>query len=632
MRLGKGFIILGVFCSLLSLGQAQKAEVEVAEEEQEELSASGASLFTQKNARTMTLTIPAPRGLILDRDGRPLAQSKMSYYVALDFMALGAAVEIDEAVAWAQGKIEESNALTGGEVSLSTQKLKRYYQNRRWIPRVISQVFDEKKAKKLESKLTDGLTILPVYQRFYPQKKTAGHMVGYVQTRKRLDDGPIARGDPIFKTVEGRTGFEKVFDDELRGVPGVKKVIFDGDGNKVLEETIRRPQPGGTVVTTLDLDWQNYAERVLREGSRRGAFVVIDVRTGEIPVMASRPSYDPNEFIPYISTERFKELSEDSAAPLFARAYQAPYPPASTFKPVVALAAITNGVITANSKIDSPYRIKIGSKWFHNHSKGDLGKITLNSALARSANPYFYRLGIMTGPQSFLSAARRLGFGTKTGLPLVGETSGRTPTPEYILKTLGRPTTDGDTAILAIGQGSLAASPLQVAQGMAGIANGEALLELRLLKQIQDFHGRVIEAPTSRKRNDLSFSKKSIDAVKRGMRNVVHADYGTGKKADLGFSIMCGKTGTAQWIPAKDQRLAWFAGFFPHDNPRYAFAAVYEGAPGQVVSGGKQAAPMVRRFFKRFQGEIAQAIKPPPKALVVVEDDEGIRHSRRSCP
>jgi len=133
---------------------------------------------------------------------------------------------------------------------------------------------------------------------------------------------------------------------------------------------------------------------------------------------------------------------------------------------------------------------------------------------------------------------------------------------------------------------------------MAGVANGHALLQLRLVKQIQDFHGRVIEAPNTEKRNDLSFSDASIKAVHRGVRNVVQADYGTAKKAALGFTTMCGKTGTAQWIPGKDQRLAWFAGFLPADNPRYAFAVVYEGAPGQVISGGIVASfPVLKTKF-----------------------------------
>ena len=618
-----GILALAGLAELATAQDAQEQEAAVTDPEVEDVfQPNEASLFTQKEARTMTLSIPAPRGLILDRNGEPLAQSKVVYYLALDFTQLGPVKDIDQAALWAQEVISQANEITGDEVSLSDEKLRRYYQNRRWIPRVISQVFDEIKAKKYQESLPEGLVVLPVYQRFYPQKESAGHLVGYVATRKALDDGPIAYGDPIFKSVEGRNGFEMVFDDDLRGVPGLKKLVFNKDGEKVIDEMIRRPQPGGTVVTTLNMEWQKHAERVLKSGVRRGAMVIIDVRNGDVLAMASKPSYDPNDFIPYITTERYKELSEDPAAPLFARAYQAPYPPASTFKPIVGIAGITNGVITRKTRIDSPYKIKIGSIWFRNHSKGNLGPINLNMALARSANPYFYRLGIMTGPQAFLSVARRLGFGAKTGLPLVSETPGMAPTPEDIFEMEGRPTTDGDTANMSIGQGSVTASPLQVAQAMAGIAHGKVLLQLRLVKQIQDFHGRVIEAPTAQKRNDLSFSEEARDAVIQGMRNVVHADYGTAKRANLGFTTMCGKTGTAQWIPAKKQELAWFAGFLPPENPRYAFAVVYEGRPGESVSGGRKAAPLIKRFFSRFKGEVLEAIKPPPRATIIVPEDE----------
>jgi penicillin-binding protein 2 len=158
--------------------------------------------------------------------------------------------------------------------------------------------------------------------------------------------------------------------------------------------------------------------------------------------------------------------------------------------------------------------------------------------------------------------------------------------------------TDGDTANLAIGQGVLLATPLQVAHAMSGIANGGALPELRLLSQIQDLHGRVVEAPAPAKRNDLSLSAKAVSAVRQGMDDVVNASYGTGKGGALAFTELAGKTGTAQWgPPSKEQRLAWFAGFFPVENPRYAFAVLYEGKPGQSVSGGRLAAPIVRDVF-----------------------------------
>lgn len=593
--------------------------------------ATSASVFNQGKARTMTISIPAPRGLILDREGRPLAQTKMAYHLALDFTAYQGPADPDAAVAWAQEQIVAANDLVNGDQSYSDEELASYFRYRRWLPKMVSQILSEEKAKTLESQLPRGLTLLPVYQRYYPEKSLAAHLIGYVGAKTVLPNGPINDGDPLFKSVMGKTGFEMIFDDKLSGTPGLKKLIFDEKGTKILDELVARPRPGGNVVTTIDLDWQRYAERVLREDSKRGAFVVIDILTGEVLVMASRPTYDLNEFVPYITTERYRELEEDPSGPLFGRAFQSAYPPASTFKPVVALAAINNGAIRPDEKFNCPYKIKIGNKWFRNHSAGHQGWVDAKRALAKSINPWFYQVGIRTGPQAFLSVARRLGYGSKTGLPLVGETAGIAPTPEYIESRMGRRTTDGDTANLSIGQGLVTASPLQVARSMAAIGNGSVLMELQLIRQIQDFHGRVMEAPTFKSKNDLELSSVALDTTRAGMRNVVHAGYGTGRRADLGFTIMCGKTGTAQWKPAIEQNLAWFSGFFPYDDPRYAFAVVYEGTPGESVSGGRNAAPMVRRFFRNFRSEIKENLESA-RAEIVLDDgdapapdnDEGI--------
>ncbi len=613
-------------------------ETEKASEETkiDPLNVSDASISTEGDARVMEIAIPAPRGLILDREGRPFAQTKMAYHLAIDFTAYEGPKDPKDAFEWSKTIYERANYLLGTKREPSELKMTRHYKNRRWLPIDISPQISENVAKKIERKLIPGLTLLPVYQRFYPQftvrtnsysETTASHIIGYVGADKVLPVGTIRDGDPLFKSTIGKAGLEKALDEKLRGTPGIKKMIFDKNGHKVLDEIIKAPRPGNNLVTTLDLDWQKYAETILRRRSRRGAFVVIDIQTGEVLVMASRPSFNLNDFVPYISTERYKELVEDERNPLFGRAYQAAYPPASTFKPIVMTAGIASGNLSPWQKFDCPYKIKIGYKWFRNHSQGDYGWIGPKYAMARSNNPYFIQAGIKTGPQTFLSVARRFGFGSKTGLPLIGETPGRAPSAAYIEQKEGRPTTDGDTANLAIGQGHLTASPLQVAQGMAALGNGNVLMQLQLVKQIQDFHGRVIEAPRFSRRNNLNVTKKSIQVSHDGMRNVVHADYGTGKKGDVGYVVMAGKTGTAQWIPHKRQNLAWFAGFLPYKNPRYAFAAVYEGRPGQTVSGGKQAAPIVRDFFKRFQGEILANIKNPVKAILVDEeefDDEEI--------
>jgi penicillin-binding protein 2 len=193
-----------------------------------------------------------------------------------------------------------------------------------------------------------------------------------------------------------------------------------------------------------------------------------------------------------------------------------------------------------------------------------------------------------------------------------------------MLKNEKRRILDGDTANLSIGQGSLLASPLQVAQAMAGIANGGALPKMRLISQVQDTRGRVVQAPVPERKNTLGLSEKAVQVVHQGMSDVIHSGGGTGRSAGLGYAELCGKTGTAQWGPkSKNQRLAWFAGFMPRANPRYAFAVLYEGRPGEGVSGGRMAAPMVQKFFQGIKGDIKEVIAPPKKALVVVNEETG---------
>jgi len=315
-------------------------------------------------------------------------------------------------------------------------------------------------------------------------------------------------------------------------------------------------------------------------------------------------------------------LKEDPAAPLFGRAFQSAYPPASAFKPIVALTALNNGTVTKSSEIYCPAAIRIGNHTFNNWSKTAEGSIDVRRALARSCNPWFYQVGIDVGPTAFLSLARRLGFGERSGLPLMGETPGLVPNDEWMLKNEKRRILDGDTANMSIGQGSLLASPLQVAQAMAGIANGGALPRLQLIMQIQDPRGRVIKATVPERRNWLGLDPKAVEIVREGMNDVVDSGYGTGRSGSLSYTDLCGKTGTAQWNKTRNQRLAWFAGFLPKDNPRYAFAVLYEGRPGEAVSGGKTAAPMVRAFFEPIKDDIKDIIAPPLKALVVVDEDD----------
>ena len=584
--------------------------------------AADGAIFARRDARTITLKIPAPRGLIVDRNGEVLAQNRVAYQVALQFSQFEHA-DRDFVVNWARTRLDSLQALVPNVVQKTDDELFDHYRQRRWLPLLVTGQLGEKEARELEPKLSSGLVLNPLYLRHYPHGELAAHVIGYTGVVGKLPVGPINFNEPLWEESEGRAGWEKLFDQQLTGDPGMKKLLFDENGNKLLEEQVKRPRPGGTLVTTLDLKWQKLAEATLRGGCRRGAFVVLDVVTGEVLVMASRPSFDLNLFIPGVSETDFKALNEDPSTPLYGRAFQSAYPPASSYKPIVALAALNNGVINEHTEIYCPAALAIGNAVFNNWTKTPEGSISVKRAIARSCNTWFYQVGIKVGPTAFLSLSRRLGFGSRSGLPLIGETPGLVPNDEWMLKHEKRRILNGDTANLSIGQGVLLASPLQVAQAMAGIANGGALPKLQLLRQMQDTRGRVVQAPIPERRNWLGVDSKAVEVVHKGMSDVVNSGYGTGRSAGLSYTTLCGKTGTAQWGPkSKNQRLAWFAGFLPEDNPRYAFAVLYEGRPNERVSGGRMAAPMVKKFFEGIKDDVKDIIAPPQKALIVVEESE----------
>ena len=594
-----------------------------------ELNSNDASVTGMKNARVITLAIPAPRGQILDREGEPFAQNRVTYQLALQFPQFENVSE-EFVVAWARKRLGELKAIHPKSAEKSDAELWAHYKDRRWLPLYLSGFITSSNATALAKKLgdRDDIVLQPVYSRYYPGASMAAHIIGYTGSTGKLPTGPINFNEPLWEMTEGKSGLEKIYDKQLTGTPGVKRILYNNDGIKLQEEIVKRPVAGGNVVMTINRRWQERAESVLSNGCQRGALVVLDVTTGEVKAMASRPTFDLMEFVGGISTTRFKELNEDPAAPMFGRAFSAEYPPASTFKSVVAMAALADETVTENSTVYAPAFLQFPGHKVRNASGAAEGSIAVKYALARSTNTWFALVGIDCGPTNFLAMARRVGYGEKTGLPLIGEASGLIPTNEWMISNHKRRFMNGDTANMAIGQGVLLATPLQVAQGMAGIANGEALPKLQMIRQVQDSKGRVVFQALPEVRKDLGVPESAYLTVHKGMSDVVNSGYGTGRSAGLSWTTLCGKTGTAQWGPAsKNQRLAWFAGFFPYENPRFAFAVIYEGRPGQVVSGGRYAAPMVKAFFNPLRDEIEEIIAAPKKALMIDENGNVIEES-----
>ncbi|HWL53541.1 MAG TPA: penicillin-binding protein 2 [Chthoniobacteraceae bacterium] len=558
---------------------------------------------TQRHARLFTLGIPAPRGQITDRHGEVLAQTRVSYNLGILFPT---PLEFGDAqiLAFAREQIAKAEKLTGRTVSLEDEAILRHYRNRGLLPLDIATNLNADEQAAIRERGGDGLNLRGIYLRYYPHGTLASHILGYAGREGRTPDGPIQNNDLLWPDSEGRAGLEMTFNTQLTGKPGKVTYNFDANGHKVSEKISKAPQPGYNVVTTLDLKLQEICERVLAKGVKRGAMVFLDPNTGDILAMASYPTFDPNRFVPAISYAEFKALNEDKNTPLFPRAYGAAYPPGSIFKMFVAIAALEGGKITPTSEFSGPPSMQIGDRVFKNWKKTHSGMLNVSEALEESNDTWFYQVGIRTGSRLLVDWTTRFGFGAKTGIPLRGETEGRIPTDEYMLKVHKRRLLDGDLANFSIGQGDILTTPLQMAQSVGMIANGGSFFQTRLVKQVQSLNGKVVTGYDLRLRDEIFMDEKNLEAIRKGMEEVVYGNRATGRRAAAPNVRVAGKTGTAQWGPKSNERnAAWFVGYAPIDEPQYAFAAIYESDPGESAGGGAYAAPMIGQVLKELYKE-----------------------------
>ncbi len=564
---------------------------------------------TQKQARTYVLDIPAPRGQITDRNGNPLAQNKLSYNLTIDFPT-----PLDfsdpEALAFAREKIRSAEKRLGRKLEMTDTLILRHYHNRGFLPLEIAQNLGDIERGELKENLPAGLSLKPIYLRVYPNKSLAGQIIGYTGRTSRNADGIIENGQVLWPETEGREGLEQTFNSMLNGRHGKFKVTFDRNGRKTSERIVEPPVPGYNVVTTLDLKLQEMAEKALAAKAKRGAIVILDPNNGDILAMASWPTFDPNEFIPSISAAKFKQLQDDPNIPLLPRAYRSAYPPGSTFKIAVGLAAFESNTITPHDQYECVPAMDVGNTTFHNWKKTDRGSLNFVQALTESCDTWFYQVGIETGAGPILDWAAKLGYGAKCGIPLKGEAEGRLPNDEYMKATHGRKILGGDVANLSIGQGDLLTTPLQMAQSMAIVANGGTFYQTRLVEQVQTVGKEIVAAYSVRAKKTIDASSMVMEQIHTAMVDAVNAPAGTAHQASLDKVSVAGKTGTAQWGPKEKERTAaWFAGFVPAEHPQYAFAALYEGDVGSSAHGGSAAAPMIGRILRQIYGEVTDQEK-----------------------
>lgn len=574
---------------------------------------------TQKHARSYTFSIPAPRGQITDRNGVPLAQNRMAQNLTIIFPTPLKFTDV-EAQQYIADQIMLATRLLGRSVQVDPEKGLKHYKNRGIMPLVITGDLNVNEIAALERVKPAGLLLQPVYQRVYPQGRSAGHIIGYVGRMGNALTGIVESGELLWPMVEGREGLELTFNEQLTGKNGSMFISYDAQGRKSEERIISPPTPGRNVITTIDMKLQRAVESSLAATGRPCAMAVMDCNTGEIVAMASMPNYDPNVWIPTVSQDELNAFNDPkNNQPLIPRAFRSAYPLGSVFKVFTGLAAMNEDKVHPDDAFGGERSIMIEGRKFSDHSGKEYGAMPFVRALTISNNPYFWRMGIKTGFAPLTNYSRHLGFASKTGIPINGEEPGSLNDVETILKVDKRKAGLGDLANLSIGQGLTTVTPLQVAKAMTAIANGGTVYQPRLVLQVQGVDDKVSIGYDVRVWHQFTIDKEVMTAMRKGLHGVVYDKGGTAHSAQNSTMKVVGKTGTAQWGAGKNEKVAaWFGGYAPAEKPQWAFAAVYEGKPGDdSIHGGSHVGPLISRVLKNFP-------KPPPE-----EKEGGLRKKKK---
>jgi penicillin-binding protein 2 len=575
-----------------------------------------------QNNQLREIKVQAPRGEIVDREGRVLVRNRVGYAVKLSPDRLPA----DE------GERRELYRRLAKLLRMRPRVVERRVESQLdELPFSLATVKQDVRRETfmyIGERREDfpGVEIEPVFLREYPHREIGAHLFGHLGEASKED-----LDDPQFEGVEmgdriGKAGIEQEYDSILRGQNGATRVKVDALGNLKgrleTEETVQ----GRQLRLALDLDVQRTGQAALAGGTGLGAFAVMDIHNGEVLGLGSNPSFDPNLFAEVVRESDYKALTaEDNGAPLTNRAVAGGYPTGSTFKLVTAVAALESGLITPDTVINDPGSLTVGNVVFRNAGDVAHGSIALRPALTVSSDVFFYTLGRDMDSRGDGNAlqhwARRLGIGRRTGIDLPEEGPGFVPSkrwrdsqwrkferckqrtnPTALEISLGecgwqdRPWSTGDNVNLSVGQGDLAANPLQMAVAYAAIANGGRILRPRLGQRIENSAGQAVQnvkAPLARK---LDIPAEHRQAILDGIRGAANDPGGTSTLVFEGFPIeIAGKTGTAEKGAGRADQ-SWYVALAPWPDPKYV-VAVTDEAGG---FGAETAAPMARLILAQL--------------------------------
>jgi len=555
--------------------------------------------------RVRSIPIIAPRGRMLDRDGRVLVDNYPSFSVLL--------LRDDSAA------IEKSLPTIAEGLGLSIEDLKEQLVNTQALPKfqpiVIKPEATPGDVAFIESHRADipVLEMLMVQRRRYLPGGFMAAASGYVgevsEQQIESSNGKLRPGD-----IAGKSGLERQYNDLLVGTDGMRRVIVNSVGKEMGRLSEQEAVPGKQIQLTIDYDLQQIAEDDM--AGKKGAVVALDPRTGEVLAFVSRPAADPNDFAVRISKEEWQKLNEDADHPLMNRATQAQLAPGSTFKIIMAAAMLESKAVPESFTAFCPGYANFYGRQFKCwvYGKGSHGAISLHGAIVHSCDVFFYNVGQRLGIDTIAKYAKMFGLGAKTGIDLPAEETGLVPSEDWVERVFHHKWYPGSTISVAIGQGAVTTTPVQLAYAIAGIASGGVFKQPHLMKDAP--HVGEVRVP---------LSEHTVEEVTQGMYGVVN-EGGTAAASRLQGVEFCGKTGSAQVMSntergklgkaaSKGKDNAWFVGFAPRRDPEIVISVLVEGGEHGASAAAPIARDIVRAYYdkknKKNPGEVTAQNQPP---------------------
>lgn len=592
--------------------------------------------FSEKNRIKESKTM-APRGKMLDREGRILVENNLGFEAVLTPQYIDNLEEVAKKIA----------PILGLETEKVVQKVQRNRrQNGPFAPVKVKENLSRDEVFRLKRVRLDtpGLEIREAVVRYYPLKENGAQILGFVSEiskrqlpdyNKRFPNQKFEQGDII-----GKSGLEEVLEANIRGVDGRAFLQVDALGREALTQNSEiygqeikdvDPLPGSNVVLTVDKDIQEAAYKAMTDLGRIGGLIAMK-SNGEILAWVSLPSFDPNNFSHGISSATWNKLINDPFKPMRNKVIQDFFAPGSTFKPFVALAALEEKVITPQSIIYCPGSLRFGRRDYHDHLKGGHGNINVYDALERSSNVFFYKMGISLGIDRMHKYIQPLGVGVKSGIEIPREAQGRMPNSQWKVQAMREEWQPGENLSNAIGQGFVEMTPIQLAVAYNTLAREGKVVKPFIVQKVLDNDGNILKQNQPEIVRDLlepteglpTYHQANFKVVKEGMRRVVMGDRGTARSVRIPGVEIAGKTGTAQVMnfsaaeiyqkcdnrPVHQRHHGWFAGWAPADNPEIVVVALAEHS----CSGSKGAGPLVKdvlsAYFNKYHPEmIAEGLK-----------------------